>query len=88
MRARTFVIAVGFLIVAGCSQSIDQVSITARNPEPSSSIFVGDVDHQGGNSQPAVSASAILSEQALGGSLMRTNSSSPSFKLNSGIGVH
>jgi hypothetical protein len=87
MAAKTFVILLGFLIFVGCSQNIDQVRITPRNPTSSDLFFVGDADHQGGNSQPALSVSAILSEQYLGGNLTRTYSSSPSFKMTSGIGV-
>jgi hypothetical protein len=77
-----------FFIFTGCSQNVDFASITPRNPEKTNSIFIGDAEHQGGNSQTAQSGSAILSEQSVGGNTTRTNSSSPSFKMTSGIGVN
>jgi uncharacterized protein YceK len=87
MRAKIFLIFIGALILSGCSQNIDQVSITPRYPVTTNYVFVGDTEHQGGNSQIAQSSSAILSEQYVGGNLTRTSSSSPSFKMTSGIGV-
>ena len=87
MTAKHLLILASFFIFAGCSQSIDQVNITPLRPGSSNYVFAGDVEHQGGNSQDATSASAILSDPALGGNLMRTMSSSPSFQMSSGIGV-
>jgi uncharacterized lipoprotein YajG len=87
MRIKLLLIFIGMFIFAGCSQNIDQVSITPRYPENTNYVFVGDAEHQGGNSQSAQSSSAVLAEQYVGGNLTRTSSSSPSFKMTSGIGV-
>lgn len=87
MIAKFFAILVSFFILAGCAQSIDDVSIIARHPSSSTYVFVADGDHQGGNSEPALSLTTSLSAQALGGNVMRTTSSSPSFTMTSGIGV-
>lgn len=87
MGSKLFLLFIGILLFAGCSQNIDQVSITPRYPENTNYVFVGDTEHQGGNSQTAQSTSAIMSEQYVGGNLTRTSSSSASFKMTSGIGV-
>lgn len=87
MTTKHLLILVSLFIFAGCSQNIDKVNITSLRPGPANYVFVGDADHQGGNAQTAVSTSAILSNPALGGNLMRTSSSSPSFQMTSGIGV-
>ena len=87
MSAKLLLLILGILVLAACSQSVDQVNITPLNPVTTNYVFVGDTEHQGGNSQSAQSTSAILSEQYAGGNLMRTSSSSSSFKMTSGIGV-
>ena len=87
MRVKFFLIWSGFFIFVGCSQNVDLVNITPRYPVTTNYVFVTDAEHQGGTSQTAQSASAILSEQYVGGNLTRTSSSSPSFKMTSGIGV-
>jgi hypothetical protein len=87
MCVKIFAIIAVFFIFTGCSQNIDKVSITPRNPAAPTYIFVADGEHQGGNSQTAVSATAALSSQTAGGNLKRTTSSSASFTMTSGIGV-
>lgn len=74
-------------VVIGCSQNIDFVNIKALNPTPTNLNLVSDVEHQGGLAQPSTSTSAVLRDQNLGGNLLRTKSSSPSFQMTSGIGV-
>jgi hypothetical protein len=87
MNNKLILISMCFFIFLGCSQNIDQVSITPRNPAVPTYIFIGDGEYQGGNSQTAVSASAALSSQTAGGNLKRTTSTSASFQMTSGIGV-
>lgn len=85
---KVLVVVVCGLVFASCSQNIDQVEITPRLPNsPVQYFFVGDADHQGGNPQTAVAPSAYMNTETLGGNFTRTNSSSPSFVMTSGIGV-
>jgi len=78
-------LAVLLVFVAGCSQNIDQVSITPRQP-PEPHVMIGDAEHQGATPK-ATSNSSILATDGVGGNSTRTNSTSPSFRMTSGIGV-
>ncbi len=83
--AKLFAIAIGFTVISGCSQNIDNVAI--RDKTPINYFFVGDADHQGGNPQTAEATSVYMNTETLGGNFTRTHSSSPSFQMTSGIGV-
>ncbi len=82
----------GFLILSACGQNISEINIQAINPQDPDDSFVpaqyiSTVDLEGGTTQSATSAQSVLSIQKFGGATLRTKSSSPSFRMTSGIGV-
>lgn len=77
-----------FFVLVGCSQSVNKVSVTPKNPPvilPESYITTTDV--QGGTSVTPASANRRMSIHSFGGSTLRTNSTSVSFRMTSGIGI-
>ncbi len=93
--AKILKIGIVLLVLAGCGQSINEVNFTAKNPNDDEEIidpfiplnYITNVDQQGGSSSTAVSPNHALSIQSFGGNSLRTYSTSPSFRMTSGIGV-
>lgn len=80
-------VIVFFLGTVGCSQSVDSVSIT---PPRSTSAFIfsnPNNELQGTSLVMPSSASRQLGIHTAGGNSLRTNATSASFNMTSGIGV-
>ncbi len=83
------------LLLGACGQSISEVNFTAKNPTDNEQIinpfvplnYITNVDQQGGSATTATSTNRALSIQSFGGNSLRTYSTSPSFRMTSGIGV-
>ncbi len=77
--------------LAGCSQSIDRVNIAPRGDLPPPPSSFGDrlfnVDLSGTSVTMPISTSRVLIDHSMGGSSLRTASSSPSYRMTSGVGV-
>ncbi len=89
MLVISFVFA--FLLLSGCSQSVDEISIEGDKKQIGNPSSFGNrlfnTDLQGTTSTLPVSASTVLGDHSMGANALRTSSSSPSFRLTSGIGI-
>ena len=75
------------LLTSGCGQSVDDVSIDQRGIIATPKVYISTVDIQGGTSVTPTSTNHILSVHSLGGSNLRTDSASTSYRMVSGIGI-
>jgi hypothetical protein len=72
----------------GCSQKVNVVKIKRRTPlAPTSFTYISTVDLQGATSVVPTSPTRRMSIHTLGGNNQRTNSTSASYRMTSGIGV-
>lgn len=76
-----------YILSVGCSQSVDSVSITGGSPTVSSFDFIFHSNLEGTTNTIPTATSFQLGIHSFGGSSLRTQSSSASFNLTSGIGV-
>lgn len=93
MIGRTLLLLFGFMIfIAGCGGGGGGSSKAAAVPDigeltPSSRVFIAHASLQGATSSIPFSASRVMGIHHAGGALVRTQSSSSSFKMTSGVGV-
>lgn len=69
----------------GCSQGVDSVQITRRVARPEA--YITTTDTQGSTSTVPAGPTRRLGIHTLGGSNLRTKSTSASYRMTSGIGV-
>lgn len=92
MILRALLLIFGFLILlAGCGGGGGSSSL-ASAPDtgeltPSGRVFIAHASLQGATSSIPFSASKVMGIHHAGGVLVRTQSSSSSFKMTSGVGV-
>lgn len=81
-------LSIVFVLVAGCSQSVNKVNVTPKNPvTPGTLESITTTDVQGATTVTPMSASRTMVNHALGGTAVRTTSSSVSFRMTSGVAV-
>lgn len=86
--ALSLLFAVFGIVLAGCSQSVDTVSIQPINPPPVlTPNYITHTDLQGTSFTAPTSTTRRLGIHSFGGSNERTISTSGSFRMTSGIGV-
>ncbi len=77
--------------MTGCSQSVDEVTITGHGrptiPPTLNRNMIYNVDLTGTSEIIPTSTTKILGDHSLGGTALRTMSSSASLRMTSGIGI-
>ena len=78
-------------VLSGCGQSVDEVTITGPGHQPipptSNRNMLYNADLTGTSEIVPTSTTKILGDHSLGGSALRTVSSSLSLRMTSGIGL-
>lgn len=83
----SLILAIVVVTMTGCGASIDSFTYVRNKLPKSSRTMVADADTQGTSVAPSTSSKHTLDQQMLNNSTVRTQSSSPSFKMVSGVGV-